>query len=334
MPATCKNNHDQLDSMHHFSYIPSTKRTQQISSSFFFAKSQQISSYFPLGCNTVFTIDYQVILASQLLNYHSFLLLCHFHSLSNLLRNISSFKFVIHSAFLNSSISNFITSFFLSPIRLYIQITMAFLTSKGASSSPFNHRYRYDVFLSFRGEDTRNGFTSNLNGMLCQNGINTFMDDELPRGEEISAELIEAIESSRISIIVFSQNYASSTWCLDELVKILECKKNGQTVLPVFYKLDPSYVRNQKGKFEEAFAIHEERFKDNMKKVQGWRVALIEAANISGFPYKDEYVFNNHSLAFMNFNCLLSSLNLSVNDSFFFFFSNMKVFYFDPIFYH
>jgi hypothetical protein len=66
------------------------------------------------------------------------------------------------------------------------------------------------------------------------------MDDELPRGEEISTELIEAIESSRISIIVFSQNYASSTWCLNELVKILECKKNGQTVLPVFYKVDPS----------------------------------------------------------------------------------------------
>jgi hypothetical protein len=100
---------------------------------------------------------------------------------------------------------------------------LAFLIDKGASSSSFNRQCRYDVFLSFRGEDIRNGFTSNLNGILRHNGFNTFMDDELPRGEEISTELLEAIESSRISIIVFSQNYASSTWCLDELVKILEC---------------------------------------------------------------------------------------------------------------
>jgi hypothetical protein len=170
---------------------------------------------------------------------------------------------------------------------------MAFLTNKGASSSSFNHRCKYDVFFSFRGEDTRNDFISNLNGLLNYNGITTFIDDEIRRGEEISKELLEAIESSRISIIVFSQNYASSTWCLEELVKILECKKkNGQIVLPIFYKVDPSDIRNQNEQFGEALAKHEERFKDNMKKVQSWRMALIEAANLSGYPYKDEYVFN------------------------------------------
>ncbi|GMY20941.1 disease resistance protein RPV1-like isoform X1 [Fagus crenata] len=165
---------------------------------------------------------------------------------------------------------------------------MAFFTNKGASSSSFNHQYKYDVFLSFRGEDTRNGFTSNLNGILRHNGINTFIDDELRRGEEISIELLEAIESSRISIIVFSKNYASSTWCLDELVKILECKSHGQIVLPVFYKVDPSKVRSQKGKFGEALAKHEEKFKDNMKKVQRWRAALNEAGNLSGWHYQND----------------------------------------------
>ena len=193
---------------------------------------------------------------------------------------------------------------------------MAFLTSKGASSSPFNHRYRYDVFLSFRREDTRNGFTSNLNGMLCQNGINTFMDDKLPRGEEISTELLEAIERSRISIIVLSENYASSTWCLDELVKILECKKNGQIVLPVFYMVDPSDIRNQKGKFGEVLKKHEKRFKDNMEKVQGWRKALTETGKIAGWHYKNEYVFFDYYLAFMIFNCLLLSMNFSVNNNY------------------
>ena len=110
---------------------------------------------------------------------------------------------------------------------------MAFLTNKRASSSSINHQYKYDVFLSFKEDDTRMDFTSHLNGFLKLKGIHTFIDDELPRGEEISTELLKAIESSRSSIIVFFENYASSTWCLDELVKILECKKSGQMVLPV-----------------------------------------------------------------------------------------------------
>nr|XP_023890756.1 TMV resistance protein N-like [Quercus suber]XP_023890757.1 TMV resistance protein N-like [Quercus suber]XP_023890758.1 TMV resistance protein N-like [Quercus suber]XP_023890759.1 TMV resistance protein N-like [Quercus suber] len=165
---------------------------------------------------------------------------------------------------------------------------MALSTTRGTSSSSFTQRCRYNVFLSFKGEDTRNGFTSHLNGILRYNGINTFIDDELPRGEKISTELLEAIESSKISIIIFSKNYASSTWCLDELVKILECKNNGQVVLPVFYKVDPSNVRNQQEKFGEALAKHEKKFKDNKEKVQRWRAALNEASRISGWHYKND----------------------------------------------
>ena len=178
---------------------------------------------------------------------------------------------------------------------------MALLTNKQASSFSFTQRCRYDVFLSFRGEDTRNGFTSNLNGILRHNGINTFMDDKLRRGENISTELLKAIESSTISIIVFSKNYVSSTWCLDELVKILECKNNGQVVLPVFYKVDPSDVRNQNEMFGEAFTKHEDKFKDNKKKVQRWRAALKEASNISGWHYKNEYVFNISLLCYYQY---------------------------------
>ncbi|KAK9989765.1 hypothetical protein SO802_030004 [Lithocarpus litseifolius] len=168
---------------------------------------------------------------------------------------------------------------------------MALVTSKGgsSSSSSFTHNLKsFDVFLSFRGEDTRLGFISHLYNALCQWGIKTFIDDNLRRGEEISAGLLKIIESSRILIIVFSENYASSTWCLDELVKIVECKKNDQLVQPVFYNVDPSEVRNQKGKFGEALSNHEEKLKDN-KKVQRWREALHEAANISGWHYKHEF---------------------------------------------
>jgi hypothetical protein len=158
---------------------------------------------------------------------------------------------------------------------------MSFQGVSSSSSSP----WRYDVFLSFgSGEDTRNSFTAHLHRALVHKGIITFTDDEqLRSGEEISPALLRAIEESRISIIVFSQAYASSKLCLDELLKILECKETKRQILvPVFYKVDPSDVRHQKNSFEEALAKHEERFKDDIK-LQRWKAALKQVANLSGW---------------------------------------------------
>ncbi|KAG6673420.1 hypothetical protein I3842_16G111000 [Carya illinoinensis] len=117
---------------------------------------------------------------------------------------------------------------------------MAFSSPSSSSSPPSTHKW--DVFLSFRGLDTCNNFTAHLYPALCQRGIKTYRDDkDLERGETISPTLLKAIEESMSSIIVLSPNYASSTWCLEELTKILECKKTKQQiVLPVFYYVDPS----------------------------------------------------------------------------------------------
>lgn len=113
--------------------------------------------------------------------------------------------------------------------------------------------------------------------------IYTFNDSEtLDRGKSIAPELLRAIEESAISVIVFSKNYASSTWCLDELVKIMSCHKtHGHIVLPVFYDVCPSDVRNQEGHFGEGFAQH---YKSH--KLDIWREALVEAANLSGWDLK------------------------------------------------
>ena len=169
---------------------------------------------------------------------------------------------------------------------------MVVLTNEGASSSSSTCRWKYNVFLSFRGEDTRTGFTTYLYKALEQKGISTFMDDKLPRGEEISAELLKTIEESMILVIVFSKNYAESKWCLDELVKIVECSKNDQMVLlrPIFYNVEPREVRNQLGNFGIALANHEKEFKDNMGKMLRWREALSKAANVSGSHYQEGYV--------------------------------------------
>ncbi|KAL4601308.1 hypothetical protein ACB092_11G262900, partial [Castanea dentata] len=141
----------------------------------------------------------------------------------------------------------------------------------------------FDVFLSFRGEDTRRGFISHLFEALTRQGIQTFIDDNLHRGENISEELLKTIENSSASIIVFSKNYASSSWCLDELAKIIECTKK---VLPVFYQVDPSKVRKQKGDFGKVLTKLEKKIKDKTK-VQKWRDALSKAANISGWDDKN-----------------------------------------------
>ncbi|XP_020539061.2 disease resistance protein RUN1 [Jatropha curcas] len=165
------------------------------------------------------------------------------------------------------------------------------MASSAASSfsSSFTQQWRYDVFLSFRGEDTRKNFTSHLYKELLQKGIITFKDNnELPKGESVPQYLPKAIQDSRISVVIFSENYAASTWCLNELVKIFECKNAGtQIVLPIFYDVNPYEVRQQDGKFGEPFIEYEKIFKDNIEKVQEWRLASTEVANLAGWHLGD-----------------------------------------------
>ncbi|PRQ55747.1 putative TIR domain-containing protein [Rosa chinensis] len=146
-----------------------------------------------------------------------------------------------------------------------------------ASTSSRRRQWKYDVFLSFRGVDTRFGFTSLLYAALTLRGILTFMDDpELEKG--------------------LSRGYASSSWCLDELVKIIQCMKDmGQQVLPVFYWVDPSDVRHQRRSFEIKVREpqvdvreHEEVYgKPTEDRLTAWRAALTEVANLSGWHAKD-----------------------------------------------
>ncbi|KAJ0844068.1 putative TIR domain, P-loop containing nucleoside triphosphate hydrolase [Helianthus annuus] len=154
-----------------------------------------------------------------------------------------------------------------------------------SSLNVHNESYRYDVFLSFCGEDTRKTFVDHLYVAFEQHSICTFKDDErLKKGKRISDELLQSIEDSRLYIIVFSKNYASSSWCLNELLKIMECHKmNGQTAFPVFYDVDPSEVRKQTGSVGKAFAIHSNK---NKLEVEKWRGALKAAADLSGWDVR------------------------------------------------
>ncbi|AES96486.1 putative TIR domain-containing protein [Medicago truncatula] len=160
---------------------------------------------------------------------------------------------------------------------------MAWSYSSSTSSSNNTPQEKHEVFISFRSEDTRNNFTSHLNGALKRLDIRTYIDNNLNSGDEISTTLVRAIEEAELSVIVFSKNYAASKFCLDELMKILECKRmKGKMVVPIFYDVDPTDVRNQRGSYAEAFAKHEKNSEEKIK-VQEWRNGLMEAANYSGW---------------------------------------------------
>ena len=142
----------------------------------------------------------------------------------------------------------------------------------------------YQVFVSFRGDDIRTGFKSHLFAALNHKRIGAYRDDiDLPRGEEIGPELLKAIETSRIAVVVFSKNYATSDWCLDELVKIMECKRLlNQRVLPIFYGVSQSEVLEQNGIFAEAL------LKGPEDKVNNWKAALTEIAGLTGL-HSEQY---------------------------------------------
>ncbi|XP_050160132.1 disease resistance protein RUN1-like isoform X14 [Malus sylvestris] len=168
---------------------------------------------------------------------------------------------------------------------------MTFVRTSPETSSDSNtfRSYRYDVFLSFRGEETRKTFTDHLYTALNNAGFLTFRDDdELERGEDIKPGLQKAIQQSRTSVVVFSKDYASSRWCLDELVLILERKRttSDHVVLPVFYDVDPSHVRKQTGSVGKAFARSQKH--QSPEKVEGWRKALAEIADLAGMVLQNQ----------------------------------------------
>ncbi|KAI9072182.1 hypothetical protein K1719_045849 [Acacia pycnantha] len=157
---------------------------------------------------------------------------------------------------------------------------MASSSSSAPSSQP---QKKYDVFISFSGADTGPTFTSHLLDAIRINHIEAYIDEGLEKGDEIWSSLEKAIQDSTLFLIIFSENYASSTWCLEELTKILECSKNqGRLIMPVFYRVYPSHVRNQSGSYQEAFEGHEHRI-NNKQRLQKWKEALTHAANLSGW---------------------------------------------------
>ncbi|TYJ16479.1 hypothetical protein E1A91_A10G257000v1 [Gossypium mustelinum] len=168
-----------------------------------------------------------------------------------------------------------------------------------ASSSSSSRQVKHQVFLSFRGEDTRVNFTAHLLQALKDKGWNVFFDDDtLKKGEKISSALSNAIVASVLSIIILSKDYASSNSCLSELSDIMDRKRNPTDkyiVLPIFYHVNPSHVQKIGGTFKTSFQKHES--KQPADRVQRWKSAFQEVGALKGWHiggksdrYETEYI--------------------------------------------
>ncbi|XP_039162910.1 disease resistance protein RPV1-like [Eucalyptus grandis] len=97
------------------------------------------------------------------------------------------------------------------------------------SSIPTEGSDQYDIFLSFRGLDTRKGFTDHLYRSLINVGtvpISVFKDDNsLEIGKDFDSEILDIITQSKISIPIISENYASSKWCLRKIWEAFHMRK-------------------------------------------------------------------------------------------------------------
>ncbi|KAL4017387.1 hypothetical protein IC575_020939 [Cucumis melo] len=157
-------------------------------------------------------------------------------------------------------------------------------------SLPLPPLRNYDVFLSHRAKDTGQSFAADLHEALTSQGIVVFRDDvdeedgEKPYGVE---EKMKAVEESRSSIVVFSENYGSFV-CMKEVGKIAMCKElMDQLVLPIFYKIDPGNVRKQEGNFEKYFNEHEANPKIDIEEVENWRYSMNQVGHLSGWHVQD-----------------------------------------------
>ncbi|KAG7557432.1 Toll/interleukin-1 receptor homology (TIR) domain superfamily [Arabidopsis suecica] len=160
---------------------------------------------------------------------------------------------------------------------------------------------QHQVFVSFRGSDVRYNFFSFLKDALIKNGINVVTDEDAPRGKPIDENLLKLIRDSRIALVIFSENYPESTWCLDELVEIekqMDLKMLDSC--PIFFEVETCHVKLQVARStfnnnllqlehderKKARKISKKAWEDAEKRFEGWRKALNSVSSRLGLTYK------------------------------------------------
>ncbi|KAF8087540.1 hypothetical protein N665_0579s0006 [Sinapis alba] len=148
-----------------------------------------------------------------------------------------------------------------------------------SSSSSCSKPPQDQVFINFRGDELRCNFVSHLYNALKRKKINVFIDKNEKKGQQITS-LLERIEGSKIAVAIFSPRYTEAKWCLKELAKMKERMEEGKLeVIPIFYKVDPDTVDEQKGEFGDKFRNLVKIHKEEENK---WTEALKYFAKLHG----------------------------------------------------
>lgn len=150
--------------------------------------------------------------------------------------------------------------------------------------------WRYDVLLSFRGSDVRKGFVDHLyRALTARKEIHVFHDaHQVKKGENIHLSVKHAIECSPIRIPIFSPDFATSLWCLNE-VSLIASQVQGTTI-PLFYKVTPSQVRHPErsdSPFAQAFQHHHSSEIHKPEEIEIWKAALVRMSNLAGWKLDD-----------------------------------------------
>ncbi|KAF7848731.1 hypothetical protein BT93_L1614 [Corymbia citriodora subsp. variegata] len=152
-------------------------------------------------------------------------------------------------------------------------------TSTGTS------RMEFEVFLSFRGPDTQDNFTSCLYHDMNEKGIRVFKDnEELRIGQQIGGNLLRALDNTQIYIPIFSKGFASSVWCLREVAHMVDCtsKSHGKKeILPLFFDVKLDDVKLKTKLYKNALSEHEKKYGPDEVKL--WKAALREVATRVGW---------------------------------------------------
>lgn len=161
---------------------------------------------------------------------------------------------------------------------------MASSSSSSATPAP-----KFDVFLSFRGPDTRKNFVSHLYAALCRKGLYTYKDDEeMEKGGLIPDELIKAIKTSRFFIVVISENFDNSYWCLEELRAIMEVeavkrKEDINVLIPIFYRVKPGRINREN--LAAAFSDMKHPPMEETAMINEWENTLSQLANRASYIF-------------------------------------------------
>ncbi|XP_030476944.2 uncharacterized protein LOC115693996 [Syzygium oleosum] len=169
---------------------------------------------------------------------------------------------------------------------MFIDSVSHYLSEKRRSQS------KCQVFLSLRGADTRYNLAAFLYTSLVAEGIQVFNDDDPSLiGKDCVHEIRNAIDHCKISIPILSSNYASSQWCLEDLAQMVECKRTkGQTILPIFYKVKTSHVRDLSHLFVKHMLRHKEMVDEST--YERWERAVAEVGSSRGWV--SENIANGH----------------------------------------